>query len=200
MKTLFKKMGIVLCALAIAVGCLPANAFAAELEPAILFEENQQTIDLDQLEQRTLEDGTTLYDVTPLAVSSPIYLGAFTFTNTNVGAKRVINADEVRFIVEFKKADTQPTDIDLEIRLHPIFYDEDGNEYWAAAEQERICSMYCTETTSDGYHKYTTGWFPIASQFRGGEFRIYYDAMTEFGETGTGAYRKASVRIWMQTN
>lgn len=198
MKTLFKKLGIMVCALAIAVGCLPANAFATELEPATLVEENQQTIDLDQLEQRTTEDGTTLYDITALA-NTTTYLGSFTFTNTNVGAKRSIYGDSVRFIVEFKKADTQPTDIDLEIRPMPLAYNEDGTEYWLYIGSERILSRGCEEMTSDGYHRHTTQWWDI-SQDRGRDFRIYYDAMTEFGKTGTGAYRKASVRIWMEVS
>lgn len=198
MKALFSKLGFALCALVITLGVLPTNVFAAELEPATFAQESQQIIALDQLEQRITEDGTTLYDVTSLA-STTTYLGAFTFTNTNVGAKRAIDGNSVRFIVEFKKADTQPTDIDLEIKLMPIAYNEDGSEIWMNLGSERILSRNCDEMTSDGFHRYTSTWWDI-SQDNHRDFRIYYDAMTEFGKTGTGAYRKASVRIWMEVS
>ena len=170
------------------------NMRCESLEPANTVSE----IDLSQLDTMTTEDGKTLYDVTSLmsTYSSTQYLGSFTFTNVNTGGARTINDNRIRFIVDFKKADSQPTDIDLEVSLRRIYY-ENGQEYHLDRGTQRLLSMN-SSLTSDGYHHATTDWININDSELGKQFCIHYDAMTEYGKVGTGAYRRASVRIWME--
>lgn len=137
-----------------------------------------------------------MYDVTPLVSNGQTYLGSFTFTNVNTGAARTINDRKFRFIVDFKKADSQPTDIDLEISLRRIVY-ENGLELHLDRGTERLRCDY-SSLTDDGYHRATTQWFELNSSEVGKLFCIHYDALTRYGYVGTGAYRSASVRIWME--
>lgn len=202
MKGIFKKIVAIFLVLSMVMSVGAITAFASEVDkntPDNLVEAVNTTLtDVSQLDTITTEDGRILYDVTPLVstASSEIYLGSFTFTNVNVGAARRIDASQVRFIVDFKKADSQTTDIDLEISLRKLDY-VDGLEVQYDRGTERLRADYCS-LTSDGYHHGVTEWFTIPSYERGTMFCIYYDAMTQFGYTGTGAYRSASIRIWME--
>lgn len=203
MKTLLKRIITAFLALSMVISSNTLTASAQEIDEDIRQEslKNANTntkIDLSQLDTLTTEDGKILYDVTPLVstYSNTTYLGAFTFTNVNIGGARTINDNRIRFIVDFKKADSQSTDIDLEVSLRRIYY-ENGQEYHLDRGTQRLRSSG-SSLTSDGYHHVTTDWININDSELGKQFCIYYDAMTEFGKTGTGAYRSASVRIWME--
>lgn len=202
MKNFLRKMAATFLVLSMVIGANVSTAFAKEADENVrdnsVEKINTTPIDVSQLDTITTEDGRTLYDVTPVMSTSSeqIYLGSFTFTNVNLGAARTINDRKFRFIVDFKKADSQPTDIDLEVSLRRIVY-ENGQEYYFDRGTERLRADY-SPLTSDGYHHGITQWIEINSSELGKQFCIHYDAMTRYGDVGTGAYRSASVRIWME--
>ena len=123
----------------------------------------------------------------------------FTFSNTNQGTAKTISGWRVRFRFYFKKADSQPTDIDLKILFRPHYY-EDGNTYFLPAILDmRILGVNCE--TRDGYHYYQTDWLNLNSgNYSTRDYSIFYDACTEWGKTGTGAFRSATVKVEMDVD
>jgi len=122
------------------------------------------------------------------------YLGNFTFTNTNRGQVMRLRGNEVRICVAFKKADSQSSNIDLKVNLNRYAYENDMDCYFLI-QANRFFSRD-DQPDENGYYYFEGPWQDI-SYINGELFSLYYDAVTAYGQTGTGAYRSADVHVWL---
>lgn len=150
--------------------------------------------------------GVCKSDVLPASVAASSYTSGhtytfptFTFTNTNQGSAKTISGFRVRFRFYFKKADSQPTDIDMKILFRPHYYENGNTIFLPSLLDKRILSSSCQ--TRDGYHYYQTDWINLNSgSYSTRDYSLFYDACTEWGKTGTGAYRSATVKVEMDVD
>lgn len=122
------------------------------------------------------------------------YLGHFTFTNYNRGKVMQINGSKMRVCVAFKKADSQPTNIDLKVNIDRYSV-ENGVGYYFNRQSNYFYNRN-DAPDSDGYYYFVGDWLELGSE-SGKLFSLYYDAVTELGQAGTGGYRSADVHVWI---
>ena len=120
------------------------------------------------------------------------YLGSFTFQDTNTGAKRTYNANQMRIKIAWKKGEWQPwaSDINMSISVYRA-YNGKSAFFKKFTPQDDIDG----KKDSSGYYYAVSGWFTIN---KGSDYRIFYDASTVAGANGTGHYRKGNVHTWIE--
>ena len=145
----------------------------------------------------TVEDSNTENSVTPRISSYGAgrwYLGHFAFTDTNTGNAFLLNGNRVRICVAFKKADSQSSDVDLQVDLAKIEY-LDGKEYYHYRGGQRFMSAN-DDPDADGYVYFVSDWIDIDSSERGGAFVLKYEVFTAWYQSGTSP-RRADVHVWL---
>lgn len=121
------------------------------------------------------------------------YLGHFAFTGTNTGNGFFLNGNRVRMCVAFKKADSQASDVDLQVDLAKIEY-ENGKEYHHYRGGQYFMSAN-DDPDADGYVYFISDWIDISSE-KGGAFLLKYKAFTAYYQNGTSP-RRADVHVWL---
>lgn len=164
------------------------TAFASEAKAASPSTEQNNTA--------TVENLTTENSVTPRMNSYGTgrwYLGHFAFTDTNTGNAFILNGNRVRMCVAFKKADSQASDVDLQVDLARVEY-VNGREYHHYRGGQYFMSAN-DEPDSDGYVYFVSDWIDISSE-SGCAFLLKYEVFTAYYQSGTSP-RRADVHVWL---
>lgn len=120
------------------------------------------------------------------------YLGQFNFTDSNTGAARTYNAKFMRIKVAWKKGEsdiTTKSDIDLYVDVYRVWNGKSAYTHQFTPSEDR------DGKDSDGYYYVESPWFEVNN---GSDYRIYYEAFTTPGQTGTGSNRKGNVHTWIE--
>lgn len=162
---------VILCVAAI----LPLNAFAAESSNEVV---SDKTTNISVLSVTTDTLGT-----------GRSYLGNFTFKNTNTGASRTMNGNQMKLSLAWKQADDW-TPVNLNVKVIRTYTGT------VAYEGTFDIKNDSNGADSDGYYYYETDYFPINY---GSDYHIYYDVVTapDYFQLPFGDYRSASVHTWV---
>lgn len=122
------------------------------------------------------------------------YLGSFHFVDSNQGSKRTYNANQMRIKVAWRYGETPRwdwvySDIDLYVDVYRAWNGQSVYKHRFTPSED------WDGKDGDGYYYVESDWFNINN---GSDYRIYYEAFTTPGKTGTGYNRQGDVHTWVE--
>lgn len=111
------------------------------------------------------------------------YWGGVTFTDTNGGAYKTINGDQVKVKVAFKAVDNDPTSYHLYLSLM---------EYGGREVYYRNYNSWSDEPDADGFVYYESDWIDVV---KGVDYRFLYGSNSECLCVDP---RRLEVHIWIE--